>query len=127
MSDDQTRPLDPEAPVPAARATVPAGEPVYAPRPRFADQVMGMRAVVATSLACLIVGGAGGFVLGRASGDDHGRFGGPGGGFFQQRGTFPNGPGTGQLPNSPFPNGSTPGTRDGTPPQHFDGSNPNRN
>ena len=127
MSDDQTRPLAPEAPVPASATPQPADYPVYAPRPRFADQVMGMRAVVATSLACLIVGGVGGFALGRATGDDNGRFGGPGGGFFQQRGTMPNGPGTGQPPNGQFPNGSTPGTRNGTPPQRFDGSNPNRN
>jgi hypothetical protein len=85
----------------------PAGYPAYAvpaPRPRFADQVMGMRAVVATALACLIVGGLGGFALGRATGEDHGRFGGPRGGFFQPRGTFPNGPGNGQLPNGQLPN-----------------------
>jgi hypothetical protein len=63
MGDDQTRPLDPDAhaPPPAAHQ-----------RPRFADQVMGMRAVVATAIACLIVGGLGGFALGRATGDDRG-------------------------------------------------------
>jgi hypothetical protein len=156
MSDDVSRPTDPEAPLPPpaapAQATeqaagqdvgqtagqsagqpayampLPAGYPAYAvpPRPRFADQVLGMRAVVATALICLIVGGLLGFVLGRATGDDHGRFGGPGPGFFQRRGDFPNGPGTFRLPNGQTPNGQSPGTRNGIPQQRFDGTNPNR-
>jgi hypothetical protein len=145
MSDDETRPIEPEgpeAPVPPAPPAaaqpayampLPAGYPAYAvpQRPRFADQVMGMRAVVATALACLIVGGLGGFVLGRATGEDHARFMGPGGGFFQQRGAFPDGPGAGpvpngQLPNGQFRNGQPPGSRNGIPQQQFHGSNPNR-
>jgi hypothetical protein len=54
--------------------------------------VLGMRAVVAVALACLIIGGLSGFILGRAPADHGDRFGGPGGGFFQQGGTFPGGP-----------------------------------
>jgi hypothetical protein len=128
MSDDETRPVEPEAPVPpqpvagqaepAYAMPVPAGYPAYAvpQRPRFADQVMGMRAVVATSLACLIVGGVGGYALGHATGDDNHGFGGRGPGFFQQRGTFPNGQ---------APNGQPPGSRNGIPQQRFNGQNPN--
>jgi hypothetical protein len=120
MSDDETRPIEPDPPTPpmatpprstADREEEPAqqvgqaqpayamppryaGYPAYAQqRPRFADQVLGMRAVVATALACLVVGGLSGFVLGHAAGGDDGRFGtGPGGGFFQQGGGFPDGP-----------------------------------
>jgi hypothetical protein len=121
MSDDETRPIEPDAPTPPPASPTPsvagheeapaqpagqaqpayamqpqyAGYPVYAAqqRPRFADQVLGMRAVVATALACLIVGGLSGFVLGHAAAGDDGRFGnGPGGGFFQQGGGFPDGP-----------------------------------
>ena len=136
MSDDETRPIGPEAPTPAPAAAahdapapppeasapqdapaqpayampVPAyaGYPAYAPaqqRPRFADQVLGMRAVVATALACLIVGGLSGFVLGHATaGGNDGRFGnGPGGGFFQQRGGFPGG--QNGAPNQQFGQG----------------------
>ena len=77
MSDDQTRPLDPDAPAPP---------PAAHQRPRFADQVMGMRAVVATAIACLIVGGLGGFALGRATGDDRGFGRGP---HMFQRGMLP--------------------------------------
>jgi hypothetical protein len=127
MSDDETRPIDPEAPAPPPAAgpqppvdpaahpaaqpayamPVPAGYPAYAAqqRPRFADQVMGMRAVVAVALACLIIGGLSGFILGHAAGSDGGRFGrGPGG--FQQR-TFPDGQngfpnGSNGIPNQPF-------------------------
>jgi hypothetical protein len=36
-------------------------------RPRFVDQVLGMRAVIAVALACLVIGGLSGFILGRAS------------------------------------------------------------
>jgi hypothetical protein len=128
MSDDQTRPIEPEAPAPppapqqaavpgdapgqaqqpAYAMPLPAGYPAYAaamatpPRPRFADQVMGMRAVVATAIACLIVGGLGGFALGRATGDDGGGRFGPGPGVFQ-RGTFPRSFPQGQngFPNQP--------------------------
>jgi uncharacterized membrane protein len=125
MSDDETRPIEPEAPTPpppapqAAPATqdppapqgapaqpayampLPPGYPAYAAqqRPRFVDQVLGMRAVVATALACLIVGGLSGFVLGHAAGSDDGGFG--RGGFVQQRGAFPGGP-NGQAPNQQF-------------------------
>jgi hypothetical protein len=62
MSDDETRPNDPAAPVAPAAAEPPAyampvpppGYPAYAAsteRPRFADQVMGMRGVIAVALA----------------------------------------------------------------------------
>ena len=114
MSDDETRPIDPAAPAPppaapAPEATppgpayampLPAGYPAYGvppaqQRPRFADQVLGMRAVVAVALACLIIGGLSGFILGHAAGSDGGRFGRAPGGFFQQR-VFPNG-----LPDGP--------------------------
>jgi hypothetical protein len=106
MSDDETRPIEPEAPAPQAQPSpptyagqqpahampLPAGYPAYAgqQRPRFADQVLGMRAVVVIALACLIIGGLSGWILGHAAGTDGGRFGGPGG-FIQQRGTFPGG------------------------------------
>ena len=122
MSDDETRPIEPEAPAPTPQvesqeapasqpqpstptyaagqpayampqaAPLPAGYPAYAgqQRPRFVDQVLGMRAVVAVALACLIIGGLSGWILGHAAGTDGGRFGGPGG-FVQQRGTFPGG------------------------------------
>ena len=109
MSDDQTRPIDPEAPTPppqpppeapqqpAYAMPLPPGYPAYgAPlqqRPRFADQVLGMRAVVAVALACLIIGGLSGWILGHAAGRDDGR--GPG---FFQRGPFPDG-------SNGFPNG----------------------
>jgi hypothetical protein len=134
MSDDETRPIEPGAPTPPPTAPtvgapapqesaapptqaqpayampVPAGYPAYAAppeRPRFADQVMGMRAVVATALACLIVGGLSGFVLGHAAGSDDGGFGrGPGGfGSFQQRGTFPGG--ANGAPNQQFGQGQS--------------------
>lgn len=149
MSEDQTRPIEPEAPAPppapqpaapqavqqaAQQASVPgdvpgqaqqpayamplpAGYPAYAaamatpPRPRFADQVMGMRAVVATAIACLIVGGLGGFALGHATGNDDRGFG-RGPGMFNQRGTFPNGQngfpnGRNGFPNQPFRQGQS--------------------
>jgi hypothetical protein len=82
---------------------LPAGYPAYAvpppqqERPRFADQVLGMRAVVAVALACLIIGGLSGFILGHAAGSDGGRFGGGPG--FMQRGPLPNG-------SNGFPNGA---------------------
>src|SRR3954453_17786780 len=109
MSDDETRPIEPEAPAPPPQGAqeaqqaqeaqpqpspptyaaqqpayampLPAGYPAYAAqqRPRFADQVLGMRAVVAVALACLVIGGLSGWILGHAAGTDGGRFGGPGG------------------------------------------------
>jgi hypothetical protein len=106
MSDDhEPRPTDPDAPVAptAAVAPAPPGQPVYAAqeRPRFADQVMGMRAVVAVALACLVIGGLSGYILGHAAGSD-GRFG-PGPGFFQERRAFPQGQsGLPVPPNGPF-------------------------
>lgn len=126
MSDDETRPIEPDAPVPppatadteepqaaapAYAMPLPAGYPAYGvppaqPRPRFADQVLGMRAVVAVALACLIIGGLSGFILGHAAGSDDQRFGRSPGGFFQQR-AFPNG-------QNGFPNGSN-----GNPNQQF--------
>jgi len=117
MSDDDTRPIEPDAPTPsppappqgpaapqdpqapqAAQAQpayampLPAGYPVYAAqqRPRFVDQVLGMRAVIAVAIACLLIGGLSGAILGRASADHGDRFG-NGQGFFHQ-GTFPGGP-----------------------------------
>lgn len=115
---DETGPIEPEA---GAPVPPPAGYPAYAvpqgpaqPRPRFADQVMGMRAVVATALACLVVGGLGGFVLGHATGQDDRMMRGPG--FFQQRGAFPN------LPNG-FQRGPMYG---GTPQRRFDGTPPSQ-
>jgi hypothetical protein len=98
---------------------VPAGYPAYgaapAQQPRFVDQVLGMRAVVAVALACLIIGGLSGWILGHAAAGDHERLGrGPG---FMQRGAFPdgqhafpNGPGFGQVPNGQAPDGQAPGT-----------------
>ncbi|HEX3296732.1 MAG TPA: hypothetical protein VHR85_07920 [Nocardioides sp.] len=114
MSDDETRPIEPGAPEPPPAATpapeatppaaayampIPAGYPAYGvppaqSRPRFADQVLGMRAVVAVALACLVIGGLSGFILGHAAGQDDYRFGHAPGGFFQQR-AFPEGPGFG--------------------------------
>src|SRR5262249_52667617 len=77
---------------PAYAMPLPAGYPAYAAaqRPRFADQVMGMRGVVATALAALVIGAFIGFALGWATGDDHHEGFGRGPGFFQQRGAFPN-------------------------------------
>ena len=132
MSDDQTSPIEPEAPAPphgvaapsqpAYAMPLPAGYPAYAaaqpqPRPRFADQVMGMRAVVAVALACLIIGGLSGFILGHAAGNDPGGFGMRGTGFPQHGGAFPNGPGFGQgpgqgtAPNPQFGQGQSQGGR----------------
>jgi hypothetical protein len=118
MSEDQTHPIEPEDPAPSPGAQpayampVPAGYPAYAvpQRPRFADQVMGMRAVVATSLACLIVGGLGGFVLGHATGDDRHGFGGPPAGFMPRGGGFPHAPG---APQQQFGQGQSHGQNQG--------------
>jgi uncharacterized membrane protein len=122
MSDDETRPIEPEAPAapPAARPQeaaaqpayaqpayampLPAGYPAYAAqqRPRFVDQVLGMRAVIAVAIACLLIGGLSGAILGRASAENGDRFGNSPGGFFQ-RGAFPGG--TNGAPNQQFGQG----------------------
>ena len=123
MSDDETRPIEPDAPMPPPAPTaspeasapdasqappayamaLPPGYPAYAAqqRPRFADQVMGMRAVVATALACLIIGGLSGWILGHAAGSDSRFVRGPG---FIQRDRVPQG--QNGFPNGPngFPN-----------------------
>jgi hypothetical protein len=119
MSDDETRPIEPEQ-APMAPPAAPPGFPAYdgtetpppyamplpsgayptyavPQRPRFVDQVLGMRGVIAVALACLLIGGLSGWILGRASADGNDRFG-PGPGSFQQRGAFP---GPGQRPFQP--------------------------
>ena len=131
MSDDETRPIEPDAPVPPSTGDaeqpppygggppyatqqpphampLPAGYPGYAvppqQRPRFGDQVIGMWAVVAVALACLVVGGLSGFILRRASPDGQDRFmRGPGMMQFQRG---PNGFSENGFPNGPngFPN-----------------------
>lgn len=83
-------------PLPAYAMPLPAGYPAYAvppaPRPRFSDQVLGMRAVVAVALACLIIGGLSGWILGHAAARDGGWFG-PGPGVQRSfPGQFPHGP-----------------------------------
>jgi hypothetical protein len=101
MNDSEpTSTIDPEAPTPPAYAPPPVpaylaeqqGVPVPA-RPSFRDRVVGMRAVIAVALASLVLGGAGGAVLGASTNGGNDGFGGHGpGGFpggFQQRGTFP--------------------------------------
>jgi hypothetical protein len=99
---------------PAFAMPVPPGYPAYAAqqRPRFVDQVLGMRAVVAVALACLIIGGLSGWILGHAAGSDGGGFG-RGPGLWQQRGSFPEGQnGFGTPPNGPAqPFGQAPRTR----------------
>lgn len=138
MSDDQTRPTEPDAPVPppgpgapqpsaqpsaeapaqtsqqstqqptqqpppAYAMPLPAGYPAYAApqRPRFADQVLGMRAVVAVAIACLVIGGLSGWILGHAAAGDDGRW----------------GRGPGSFWRGPVPDGQTgrPGGPDGFP------------
>ncbi|HET9840934.1 MAG TPA: hypothetical protein VFQ01_02920 [Nocardioides sp.] len=107
MSDDSDgRPIDPGAPAPPPAAPaaetarpayampLPAGYPAYGvppvqQRPRFADQVLGMRSVVAVALACLVIGGLSGWILGHAAARDGDGFG-RGPGILQQR-SFPNG------------------------------------
>ncbi|MFZ2015971.1 MAG: hypothetical protein WAV00_19315 [Nocardioides sp.] len=94
------------APPYAGPADTQAGYPAYpgypgypgyppAPRPRFRDQVLGMRAVIAVALVALVIGGLGGALLGALAhhgGDD--RFGGPGG--------FQRGFNQGQMPHRQF-------------------------
>ena len=83
---DQTSTLDPPAPPPPAQPAQPAPaahDATYAAptKPRFLDQVLGMRAVIAVALAALIIGGLSGFLLGEHTGGGDDRFGrgGPGG------------------------------------------------
>jgi len=138
--DDETRPLgtrtiDPEPAAPPTTEWPPvppyagrpgpghpgyAGQPGYpaAQRPRFSDQVLGMRAVLGVALAALVLGGLGGFLLGAlTTGSDGDRFGGPGG--FGRQGF---GPGQsfnqGQAPNGQQngqPNGQQNGQQNGQP------------
>jgi hypothetical protein len=78
MSDsDQTSTLRPEAPE----------APPYVP-PRFRDRVLGLRGVIAVALACVVLGGVGGAVLGATTNGGGDRFGGRGG-----PGAFPGQPG----------------------------------
>jgi hypothetical protein len=69
-----TAPVPPVEPVETTAATAPA-------KARFQDRVLGMKAVAGVALASVVLGGAGGAVLGAISnGDDSGsgnRFGGP--------------------------------------------------
>ena len=89
MSAPQTPPADPGAP---------AGQPS---RSGWSDRVLGLRGVVAVALASVILGAAGGAVLGQVS---DGQQGGPGG----MRGGFPGFPAGG-------PGGLPGGTRGGFP------------
>jgi len=92
--------LDPDSP------TAPHA---YQPRPRFVDQVVGMRGVIAVALACVVFGGVGGAVLGATTNGGNDGFGGRGGfpggrpGGFQpgRQGQFQRGqvPPQGQAPN----------------------------
>ncbi len=113
MTDDQTRTLDPEAPVPPAQPPQHAPDPAYAgppvPRQSFLDRVLGMRAVIAVALAALVIGGLSGFVLGERTNGGNDRFGpgGPGG-----PGGFPGGQGfrggpPAQQGQQPFGQGQT--------------------
>ena len=95
---DHTSTLDPQAPTPPpaqqAQSVPPAYDPSYAvpAQPRFLDQVLAMRAVIAVALAALIIGGLSGFLLGEHTngGDDRFGRGGPGG--FRGGQGFPGGP-----------------------------------
>lgn len=114
MSDrDQTSSLGPEAPTapPYAPPPVPAyaasaQPPAVEPRPSFWDRVLGMRAVIAVALACVVLGGVGGAVLGATTNGGDDGFGGHGG-----PGAFPGGPQPGQpgqLPQGQLPQGQLP-------------------
>jgi hypothetical protein len=110
MSDDETRTLEPDAPVPPQPGHTAPGQPSYAGPPahterRFVDRVLDMRAVIAVALAALIIGGLSGFILGEhTNGGDDGFGRGPGG----FRGGMP---GSEQFPGGP------PGQQQG--PQQF--------
>jgi hypothetical protein len=92
-------------------------------RPRFRDRVLGMRGVAAVAVAGLILGGAGGAVLGAATsgGEDHnfgpgrGGFGGPG--QFQQQ-LPPQGQGQPPQGFQGFPGGQGGQLPPGTAPQN---------
>jgi hypothetical protein len=97
MSDaDQTSTLAAEAPLPLAAQPA---QPVYAAPPRFRDQVMNMRGVIAVALAMLIIGGLSGFVLGERTNGGDDRFGPGPGGFQGGQRVFPGGPM--QMPGQP--------------------------
>jgi hypothetical protein len=110
MSDpDQTSTLAEEAPVPPPVQPAPPsagpGQPGYAaPAPRFFDQVLRMRGVIAVALAMLIIGGLGGFVIGERTNGGDGRFGHGPGGFHGGQRVFPGGPqgAPGQPGQQPF-------------------------
>jgi hypothetical protein len=116
MTDnDQTSTLDPDAP--AAPPYAPPPVPAYAAaeppsRPRFVDQVLGMRAVLAVALACVVLGGVGGAILGATTNGGDSGFGGRGPGGFPgggpgQQGQFQQGqlPNQGQFQQGQLPNG----------------------
>ncbi|MBO0847649.1 MAG: hypothetical protein J2P22_19795 [Nocardioides sp.] len=88
------------APPPYAMPLRAGAYPGYAvpERPRFVDQVLGIRAVIAVALACLLIGGLSGWILGRASANGVDGFG-RGPGVFQA--PFPGGqqPNFGQGPS----------------------------
>jgi hypothetical protein len=105
---------------PAAPPYVPPPVPAYAAYdqppdhqagPGFWDRVVGMRGVIAVALACVVLGGVGGTVLGATTNGGDDRFGGHGG-----PGAFPGGgPGQGfqpgqqgRLPQGQFPQGQFP-------------------
>jgi hypothetical protein len=81
VSEPVSEPVPPPGSQPMAQpgyaAYVPAGYGVYpvpAPKTRFWSRMLSMRAVAAVALAGLILGGAGGTVVGLVAGhDDHGR------------------------------------------------------
>lgn len=93
MSHDETGTLDPEAPAYAAQRSLP-----------LVELVLRLRAVVAVALACLIIGGLSGLLLGRAAGGAQGGFGpGPGP---ARRGAFARGQvGPGGAPRQVAPPG----------------------
>jgi hypothetical protein len=113
--------IDPEAPTPPAYAPPPVpaylaeqqGAPVRT-APSFRDRVVGIRAVIAVALASLVLGGAGGAVLGASTNGGNDGFGGRGPGGFPggQRGTFP-----GQGQQFQGPANGLPGSGNGGPAQ----------
>jgi hypothetical protein len=116
MSDtDRTDTLAAEAPAapPAQPGIQPGAQPTYAaPAPRFRDQVMNLRGVIAVALAMLVIGGLSGFVLGERTNDGDGRFG-PGpagfqGGFQGGQRVFPGGPMMRMPGQQHFDQGQTP-------------------
>jgi hypothetical protein len=106
---DQTTTLTPDAPIPPA---APAVAPAYVanPAPRFRDQVMGMRSVIAVALAMVIIGGLSGFLLGERTNVGNDGFGRGPGGFPGGQRVFPGGPQgvPGQPGQQPFNGGQQP-------------------